>query len=285
MTPEIVINHHCQLAEGPLWDDRTQTLWWVNIMAGELHHHNPATNENMVYQIGRPLGTVGLRQAGGLILATADGFATFDPATETLTFLADPEVDIPTNRFNDGKPAPDGSFFAGTMGIEIVEHVGNFYRLNSDHTVDHLLPNITVSNGLAWTADQQTMYYIDTATQSVYAFDYNNKSGAISNQRTAFHIPAEIGHPDGMTIDSDDMLWIAQYGGRAVHRWHPQTGERLATIELPTDNVTCCVFGGPNMSILYITTAGGDQGTDPLAGALFKVETPYTGRPPFRYTG
>lgn len=285
MTPEVVINYHCQLGEGPLWDDRQHVLWWVNIVAGELHRHDPKTEENSIYKLGQMVGTVGLREKGGLILAVENGFATFDPDTETLTPIVDPEADKPKNRFNDGKPAPDGSFFAGTMGKEIVDGVGSFYRLNKDGTADHLLSGITVSNGMAWTADQKTMYYIDTPTHCVYAFDYDNQSGNISQQRVAFHIPEEIGDPDGMCIDSEDMLWIAFYDGSAIHRWNPQTGERLLTLEMPTKNITCCTFGGENMDTLYITTAGGDLGEDDLAGALFKVKAPVSGKKAFRYNG
>jgi len=287
MTPEIVINHHCQLGEGPLWDDRTNHLWWVNIVAGELHRHDPATNENKIYQLGQMIGTVGLREAGGLILALENGFATFDPASETVTMLANPEPDKPENRFNDGKPAPDGSFFAGTMAKEIVPDAGAFYRLNQDHSVTRLLPNRTISNGLAWTADETTLYYIDTPDQCVYAFAYDKQTGAISQQRIAFHIPETLGSPDGMCIDSEDMLWIAFYGGAAVHRWHPRTGELLDSIHLPTQNITCCTFGGEQLDTLYITTAGGNLGQDELAGALFKVEmkAPIHGRKAYRYKG
>ena len=285
MEPKILLNLHCHLAEGPLWDQQNQILWWVNIMAGELHRTNPANNSHKTYNIGRSLGTVGLRQSGGLILATADGFATFDPNTETLTFLTDPEANKPENRFNDGKPAPNGSFFAGTMALNQTAQAGSLYRLNPNHTVDHLVPNITISNGLAWTQDQKTMYYIDSPSYTVYAFDYDNQTGQITNQRIAFTVPEEIGAPDGMTIDTEDMLWIAHYGGSAVHRWHPQTGKILETIQLPTPNITCCTFGGPNLDTLYITTAGGDTHPNTPAGALFHVKTPYTGLPPFTYKG
>ena len=285
MTPEVVINYNCQLGEGPLWDDRQNLLWWVNIIAGELHRHDPKTGENKIYQLGQMVGTVGLRESGGLVLALENGFAALDPETEQLTPIIDPESDKPANRFNDGKPGPDGSFFAGTMAKEIIDHAGSFYRLNTDQSVDHLLGDITISNGLAWTADQTTLYYIDTPTHYVQAFDYNNKTGAITNQRIAFHIPKEIGSPDGMCIDSEDMLWIAFYSGSAIHRWNPKTGERLQTVQMPTSNITCCTFGGEQMDMLYITTAGGDLGEEDLAGALFKVQAPVTGKKAFRYKG
>jgi sugar lactone lactonase YvrE len=290
MLIEPILSLQCELAEGPVWDEREQVLWWVNIMAGELHRFDPATQENRTFEIGRPLGAVGLREAGGLVLAMADGFAFFDPETKKIDLLTDPEKDLPGNRFNDGKPAPCGGFFAGTMSYKAEENAGNLYRLHPDGRTTRCFEGVTISNGLAWNTAENRMYYIDTIPRKVYVFDYDKATGNVSNDRVAFTIDQEMGFPDGMTIDTEDKLWIAHFDGNAVHRWDPETGAVLATIELPASKITCCTFGGSDLDTLYITSASEgmtpeEKSKEPLAGSLFRVQTQFKGRAAYRFNG
>ena len=292
MTPdprvEVVLDAKAELGEGTLWDDERQVLWWVDIFDSRLHQHNPATNENKSFNVGSHIGTVGLCQDGRLIIATFDGFAYFDPATETADYLGNPESHIESNRFNDGKPGPNGSFYAGTMGYEGEKGAGALYRLDSDGEIQKIVPNVTISNGLAWNAAETIMYYIDTPTKEIWAFDYEKSTGIISNKRVAVTIPRWASSPDGMTIDNEGKLWVAHFGGYAVNRWDPETGKHLEAIPLPASNITCCAFGGPNLDTLYISSASlglsePKKREQPLAGALFKVKVGQTGRPAYRF--
>ena len=279
------------LGEGCLWDNREQVLWWVDINGYRLHQHNPATGENKSFDVGSHIGTVGLRESGGLIIATAaDGFAGFDPNTEATEPIAHPEADLEITRYNDGKPGPNGSFFCGSMGFEGQQGVGSLYRLDVDHTVEKIASNITVSNGMAWNAAEDTMYYIDTPNMAVEAFDYDKSTGAVGNRRTVITIPEGVGYPDGMTIDNEDKLWVSHWDGQAVHRWDPITGRHLHTVPIPATKVTCCTFGGRNFDTLYVTSARiGLEETElqqqPLAGGLFSVQVGQSGRPAYRYKG
>lgn len=279
-----------QLGEGPVWDEQAQILWWVDITQGMIFRYDPGSDEVATFDVGQPVGTLGLRQAGGLILATASGFAFYDPDSRSLHPIADPEADKPGNRFNDGKPDPSGSFYAGTMGDKMAPLAGALYRLTPDGTITVVKKEVTISNGIAWNGAEDLMYYIDSPTFNVMVFDFDRATGVASNGRVAFAIDREMGTPDGMTIDHEDNLWIAHFGGGAVSRWNPQTGSLMQKVELPVTQVTCCVFGGANLDTLYITTAriglSADQlAKEPLAGALFECSVGVHGRPAYRFQG
>ena len=290
MKIDILVDGKAILGEGVLWDERQQAVWWVDIMAGQLHRHWLATGENHVFDMGQHIGTVGLCESGVLVVALADGFAYFDPETNAFVSIADPEAHLLNNRFNDGKPTPDGAFLAGTMAYDVAKGAGSLYRLDAQGLVETIANDVTISNGLAWNSAETTLYYIDTIPHHVYAFDYDKASGEISNQRIAFTVPQSAGAPDGMTIDSDDMLWIAHYGGGAVRRWNPLTGKLLESIELPATNITCCTFGGDKLNELFVTSARQGLSTEqlasePHAGALFRIETNFRGRTAYRFRG
>lgn len=290
LSAELVLNPRCELGEGPLWDERQQCLYWVDIMPGKIHRYDPATGDHRLYSVGQMIGTIGLREQGGLVVAVQSGFAYFDLDTETLTAIHDPEPHMPQNRFNDGKPSPDGGFFAGSMGLPVVDGAGALYYLSPQGDVKKVFDNTTISNGMAWSLDLKTMYYIDTIPRKVYAFDYDSTSGDISNPRVIFHVAEEYGFPDGMTIDTEGKLWIAHFNGSAVRRWDPETGEILETVTVPTPKVTCPTFGGENFDTLYITTAWenmdeAQKNAEPLAGGIFAIKLPYTGLPAYRFQG
>lgn len=257
------------LGEGPVWDDRSQRLWWVDIEPGFLNCFDPTTNINKKYAIGQRLGAAVPCEDGSWLLAMQDGFAFFDPITETLTQIDNPEWDKPANRFNDGKCDPAGRLWAGTMQIEKPRPpVGSLYCLDTNLTYTKKLSNICISNGLAWTKDHQTMYYIDTLRQNVQAFHYDIATGNIREKRIALSF--DNIYPDGMCIDENDHLWIAFYGSGMVVCYNPETGEQLATIKVPAKNTTSCTFGGPALDTLYITSAAEDG--DVHGGALFAVK-------------
>jgi sugar lactone lactonase YvrE len=153
-----------------------------------------------------------------------------------------------------------------------------------------MLEGVSVSNGIVWTADRTAMYYVDTPTRRVDRFDYDHDTGEIANRSVAVRIPERMGFPDGMTIDSEGMLWVCLWQGSKVSRWDPKTGELLQTVDLPASNVTSCAFGGGKLDQLYITTARSGLGTEqlesePLAGGLFRADMGVSGVPAFEFAG
>jgi sugar lactone lactonase YvrE len=287
---EIVLDAQAALGEGALWSPQRQVLYWVDIMGQCVHIHDPATNTHRVINIGQLVGTIVVRKSGGVMLALKNGFASLDLQSETLAMLVNPESHLPDNRFNDGKCDPAGRFWAGTMSCKDQPGAGSLYRLDTDLSVHKMAENIGCSNGLVWSHDHRTLYYIDTATLSVEAFDYDNANGNICNRRTVITVAKELGYPDGMSIDADGMLWVAHWGGSSVRRWDPTSGKLLQTIALPASQVTSCAFGGKNLDQLYITTARIGLSAEalkqePHAGALFCVNVGVKGVPSFEFGG
>jgi sugar lactone lactonase YvrE len=272
---EVATHAKAILGEGAIWDSKQKLLYWVDIMKGMLHSYNPATGQNSSIHVGQFISTVVPKQNGELMITLKNGFAGFVPSTGEVTLISNPEADLPGNRFNDGKCDPAGRFWAGTMALDQQKEAGNLYCLFPDFTVQKMIDKVTISNGLVWTADHSTFYYIDTPTSEVAAYDYDVISGKISNRRVAISIPKAEGSPDGMTIDAEDMLWIAHYGGGQVCRWNPKTGKKMQSIKLPVSQPTSCAFGGDNLDELYVTTCRENMKDEqllqePLAGALFK---------------
>lgn len=277
---KLVVDAKAPLAEGPCWDDSRQLLYWVDILGQKLHMYDPATDVNKTFQMDQYIGAVVPSHSGGVVLAMQHGFYKFYPESEELKAIADPESDRPDNRFNDGKCDKAGRFWAGTMSLHDKKNQGALYCLATDYEVKTMIKDVSISNGLAWSSDHRTMYYIDSPTREVVAYDYDYETGTISNKRTVIHFGEDLGTPDGMTIDEEDMLWIAEWGGYQVGRWDPKSGKLLQTVPIPAAQVTSCAFGGKDLNELYITTAaiGQENKADqPFAGGLFKIKTKVKG--------
>ncbi len=289
---EPVVDHRCELGEGPLWDVELQQIHWLDIENGHIHTFNTATAYFTTINIHQRIGCIAFCKGSfEFIAGLQNGFATIHRENGTTTFITDPEAHLPGNRFNDGKCDPAGRFWAGTMSLSEQTGAGNLYTLEPPHSVSKKITGVTISNGMAWSSDHKTFYYIDSPTNTVSAWDFNNLSGAITAKRTIISIPAKEGAPDGMTIDSEEMLWIAHWGGSQVSRWNPKTGKKLLSVFLPVSRVTSCTFGGINLDDLYITTAktGMDvqeQKSEPHAGKLFVIRScGYSGLPAFSFGG
>ena len=287
---ECVLEAKAVLGEGPSWDVKRQRLLWVDIESSLVCVFDPVTRENKTFPTGSHVGSAVLSAKGDVIAATHQGFVRLNLDTGAFTPICDPEADLPGNRFNDGKCDPKGRFWAGSMGYDESKTTGNLYRLNEQLKAEKMLDGISISNGLAWSADQRTLYYIDTPTMRVDAFDFDPETSAISNRRTAIQIPEGIGYPDGMSMDAEGMLWICLWDGWAVTRWNPNTGEQLEKISLPVGRATSCCFGGRDLNELYITSASTrlseeELAKQPLAGALFRVKPGVSGPPPFLFAG
>lgn len=287
---ELIADAQLTLGEGPSWDAENGLLYWVDIEQYRVYTYDPAKGELRHRDVGQYVGAVAPRQGGGLVMALQHGFYTYDPATDTTKLIAEPEAHLPNNRFNDGKCDPAGRFWAGSMSLVGESGTGKLYRLDSDGTATPMVDGVSCSNGLAWSPDQQTMYYIDTPTMQVVAYTYDIDTGDIRDSRTAVRFERGMGAPDGMTIDAEGMLWIAHWGGWRVSRWNPNTGEKLTEIAVPAAHVTSCVFAGTDLTELYITTArtGLDAAAleqQPQAGGIFRVKTDVKGMPTYSYQG
>ncbi|MDA0989511.1 MAG: SMP-30/gluconolactonase/LRE family protein [Verrucomicrobia bacterium] len=284
---ELLIDAKATLGEGPIWDDQEQRLYWVDIMMYELHWYDPDDGRDRKDQVGQTIGCVVPRAAGGVMVTLKNAFAGFDPMTSNLSNVVKLRDEPETNRFNDGKCDPAGRYWAGTIGPA---GTGALYRLDLDLSVHRMIEGVTCSNGLAWNAAKDTFYYIDTPTMQVVAYDYDNDTGAIDNRRVIIEVSDEEGKPDGMTIDAEDKLWIAHWGGSRVVRWDPDNGSVMQRIGVAATHTTACAFGGKNLDQLYITSArtglDADQlASQPHAGGVFVAAPGVCGVPAFTFKG
>jgi sugar lactone lactonase YvrE len=287
---ELVLDLRAALGEGPVWDDRAGLLYFVDITGKKVHVYDPQKKTDRVIEVGQQIGCLVLREQGGALAGLEGSIVALDLTTGAQTPFAQPERHLPNNRFNDGKCDPAGRFWIGSMAMKgPASGAGSLYRVDHDGSVAKMFGGATISNGLAWSADARTMYYIDTPTHQVVAYDADPATGAIANRRVAVTIPDGGGGPDGMTIDAEGMLWVAQWGGWQVGRYDPRTGRLIQAIPVPAANVTCPTFAGPGLDELYITTArqgiAEDDARQPHAGGLFRCRPGVKGTPVSRFKG
>ncbi len=276
------------LAEGPVWDEQAQLLYWVDIERGKICRFDPVSQSNQEWLLGTKVGFAVLTESGDMLAGTQEGLVRFSTETGHCAQYANPEPNLPDNRFNDGKCDPQGRLWAGTMSVMETEAAGSLYRVDADGNVNRCLTSVTISNGLAWSADR--MYYIDSPTRRVDAFDFDASKGAISNRRTTVALADGLGFPDGMTMDAEGKIWVALWEGWGAGRFDPTTGEMLAKVEVPVACVTSCCFGGPDWEVLYLTTASRDLKEDerekqPTAGGIFAAKPGVCGTPSIRFKG
>lgn len=278
------------LAEGPFWHADRKSFFWVDIDGKKFHEYSwpdGRTNEwkldhrvSLIVQPANSNSTLMLGVQGGVIL--------FDLLTGNFEWLVDIEKDIPMNRTNDGGCDAAGRLWIGTMHREFEKEKGSLYSVDPDFTVTKRLNCVSISNGLVWSKDGKRMYFIDTPTQTVQSFLFDVESGNIQFEKVAITIDKKNGSPDGMCMDEEGMLWIAQWDGFGVYRWNPETGKMLDKIELPVPQVSSCAFGGENMDHLFITTARENMSEEivkkyPLSGNVFIAKTGTKGVPVHKF--
>lgn len=261
-------NYRAQWGEGPIW--WKDALYYVDIEKHKVIRFDPATGEETFWDVGQRIGTVVPRENGGLLCAGDHGFFFLNPKTGAMTPIADPESDKPNNRFNDGKCSPDGAFFAGT--ISLVKQTGDakLYRLAPDLSLREAFGPVTNSNGIVWSGDGKTVYYIDTPRREILAFNYVN--GEMLDPRAVVSTTAIDASPDGMCIDENDHLWVAFCHGACVVCYDPISGNPLQRIDLPCLETTACAFGGPELRDLYVTTGIHKSVQEEHAGRLFVIK-------------
>ena len=287
LTADLVLDAHATLGEGPVWDADGGVLWWVDIEGRRIHRFDPATRADSSVETATMVGAVALREGGGLVAALADGVWTVDPASgaaELFVGLGEP----PEVRSNDAKCDPAGRFLVGTMAFDN-SPIGSLYSVEADGSVRRLLDGLSIANGMAWTEDGGTFYYIDSPLRRVDAFDYDLATGAISRRRPYLVFDDRVPKPDGMSIDAEGGLWIAFWGAGQIRRYGPDR-ELDVVVRVPATQVTSCAFSGPDLRDLYITSATSELSAEalaeqPHAGGLFHVRAPVPGVLPHRFAG
>jgi sugar lactone lactonase YvrE len=280
--PEVVGERVSQWGEGPLWaGDR---LLYVDIESHLVVAFDPESGQEKSWPVGQRVGTVVPRVGGGLVWAGDGGFYFLDEETGESRAIADPEPELVDNRFNDGKCDPAGRLWAGTICLKKRPEAA-LYCLHTDLRVERKFGPVTNSNGIVWSGDGQTMYYIDTPSKRVRAFDFEVATSAISGERVVWDTAADASSPDGMTIDSEDRLWIAFCHGGKVVCFDPAVGKVVEQIDFPCIETTACAFGGADLGTLYVTTGIKPGLEEALAGRLFVCRPGAVGVPAVAFAG
>ena len=282
-----VADVHAVLGEGPVWVEREAALYWVDIK-GRAIFRLAEDGELMRWETPFRVGAIAPRTTGGFIAATDGGFAEIDLGARRFEIVADPEADLPNNRFNDGKVDRHGRLWAGTMDDEEREASGVLYRVDSGVQATAVDRDYKVTNGPAFSPSGDIMYENDSARQVTYAFDLDGDGNAL-NKRTFLQFGDGDGYPDGMTVDSEGCLWIAFWDGWCIRRFSPE-GERLETVRMPVSKPTSCAFGAPGLDRLYVTSASIGLDAEalemqPNAGGLFMFTPGVRGLADVPYAG
>jgi len=275
ITPAIV-------GEGAIWDADNLQLLWVDILGHKIHSFSPANGANTSFEIGLDIGTVVNTTSGLYAYVNENGIGFLNPETGERTEGAKPEKNHHEIRFNDGKCDPRGNFWAGTMAYDCTTGAGKLYEFDAAGNVKIKIEETTISNGLVWSKDCTKFYFIDSTTYQIHQYDYDIQTGDIQNKKVIATFAKEFGMPDGMTIDSEDYLWVALFDGGKVVRINPANGETVFEVCVPAPKVTSCAFGGKDLDELYITTANYLMNEEalkkyPLSGSLFKAKVPFKG--------
>lgn len=272
------------LGEGPSWDGDQAVLYWVDIKRPAVFRFDPLRGQTGHWPLPYPVGcVVPTRWANRLTLADANGFAFLDLETGSLTRIGDPEEDLPGNRFNDGKVDRAGRLWAGTIDDLCVNPTGSLYRMDPGGEIHRKATGFICSNGLGWSPDSRTMYFTDSMVRTIWAYEFELSSGELGKRRVFAKLAEGDGVPDGLTIDSAGYVWSAIWDGWRVIRWAPD-GSIAQEVRVPVQRPSSCMFGGPDLKTLYITSACVELpstalNSGPLAGALFALETDTPGLP------
>jgi len=276
----------CCLGEGPLWHPDEHALYWVDITE-ECFYRLPYGSETATHiVVNTQIGCMAFRAGGGLVLAVEQGIATWDWEQSALAIITDPQADNPdpAPRFNDGAVDPQGRFWAGTIAAQPEAHPnGILYRVEADFSTRAIETGVGVSNGIGWSPDHRTMYFTDSTRRVIYAYDYDPATGDISNRRDFVRLSDDDGVPDGMTVDAEGFIWSAVWDGWRVVRYDP-AGKVEREIAMPVQRPTSCMFGGPDLDELFVTSAftglsDAQRHEQPFAGDVFRLRVGVKGLP------
>jgi L-arabinonolactonase len=287
-TVEVAAAHRCVHAEGPVWSDEGQVLYWTDIESRTLMSLDPRTGKTDSQAMGRKVCSLAVRERGGLLVAFEKDLSFYDPETRSEKRIVEVELDLPTTRLNDGRCDRQGRFIVG--GFDSSERgLSAAYRLDLDLSLHRLFGGLSSANSTCFSLDGRIMYYADTPQAVIWAFDYDPGGGIPGNRRVFRDFRDQPGVPDGSVIDADGCLWNAQWNGGRVVRFRPD-GSIDRIVEVPCRNPTSLAFGGRALDTLFITTSRltlGEEETrlQPLAGSLLSIRPGVTGLPETRFRG
>ena len=289
MTPDVLVACENVLGESPLWCARRQRLFWVDIRAPALLSCDADGRNTNVTTMPEAIGSFAFRHDDTMIVASKSGLYDYDPATNRHLPIATPDATLPDHRFNEGKCDPRGRFWAGTMNDVVREPTGSLFRLDRDRHCERVLTGIAVPNSLAWSPDGTVMYFADTETRTIRAYDFDAEAGVPRRPRLFADLRGGDGRPDGSTVDADGCLWNAEVVSGRIVRYAPD-GRTLGAWKLPVTRTTSLTFGGSDLRTVYVTTSTYKLTTEqraqqPLAGALFAMRAPVQGLPAMDFAG
>jgi sugar lactone lactonase YvrE len=251
--------------EGVIWDEVAGLLRWVDLLGGDVLSMDLGSGDIERLNVGTRACAIRPRRAGGLVIGVERGFALLASDPADLRVL--PEVwSDPTVRMNDGTCDPQGRFYCGSMAYDEAPGRGALHRLDPDGTTTEVLGGVTISNGIAWEIGGEEVLYVDTPTGRIDRFDFDAGAGTLHGRRPFVNVDPKAGLPDGIAIDAEGGVWVALWGGGAVHRYDGD-GVLSARVALPVPNVTACALVGGD---LFVTTSAVGEPTDGAAGALFR---------------
>lgn len=283
---DIALDFAAQLGEGPCWDPTRGELLWVDLLRDEIHRSDVGAGTTTTTAVDRTVGAAVLGHDGRVLAAVPGGFA--DVADDGVVSMIAPVDEPAGNRMNDGKCAPDGSFWAGSMARDNAAGAGTLYRLDPDHSVSTMLGDLTVSNGIGWSPDGDIVYFVDTPTQRIDRFRLDGPT-RITDRTSFFEVDAGRGMPDGLCVDAEGNVWVALCFGGVVLCVSPE-GREIAEIRVPAELTTSVAFGGDGLDVLFITTGRTGLGAQqlqkqPHAGSVFACRPGVAGQPAAVYMG
>jgi sugar lactone lactonase YvrE len=291
---EVIHPGPATVTECPVWDDQTQALWWVDIYNGLVNRFSWSERSVSFNEVGAPVTCLAPRANGGLVTAKQGGiWAAYEDENGHLALEQEPipgtATPVAGTRFNDGRCDLRGRFWIGTILNGAPDGSGGLYVLQPPDPLRNVLSGANVSNGLDWNRDGTILYYADSATRRVDAIECDPDTGTLGERRPLAWIEPDAGAPDGLTVDSEDNIWVALSGGWQVRCYRPG-GELTRVIQLPVARVTSCTFGGPSLTDLFITSArrrlsDAELAAQPLAGSVFRINLDVAGRPAARFAG
>jgi sugar lactone lactonase YvrE len=284
---EVVYEPRARLGEGPVWDERTRSLFWIDILNYRVHQFFPDRGTDRVFEVGDLVGAVALTRADWLLVALRHHLARLDLVTGEVEHLLGVEVGREQNKLNDGKPDARGRFWFGSFSQE--EGAAALYRYDPDGSLHLMQDGMTGSNGLGWSPDGTVFYLTESGEKKIYAFRFDVESGRIDDRRVFADLSNRDSTPDGLTVDEEGCVWSAQFDGGGVLRFSPE-GRELSRLEVPVKRTTSCAFGGAQRRQLFITTASVGLDEQEIeknfhSGDLFRAEPGVAGLPFHRFGG
>ncbi len=280
MKPRLVADIRCKLGEGPLWADGR--LWWFDIDAHRLHSCGPEGESPRSWELGEAHSAAARIAGGGMLIASASGLWRFDLDTGARDLVAPLEADRPGNRSNDGRADRRGGFWIGTMSVTFEEKAGAIYRY-AEGRLEKLVDGVTVPNAICFSPDGGTAYFTDTHSRKIMRWSLDDAGWPVGEAEVFIDHADGPGFPDGAAVDGAGYLWNAQWDGWRIARYAPD-GTLDRVVELPVARPTCPAFGGPDLGVMYVTSASvglkaATLAKQPHAGAVFAVDLEVSGLP------